>query len=192
MGTQLPLPKGAQPPPIFGPCLLWSNGWLDQDATWYGGRRRPRRHCVRWLPSSPQRGTARNFRTMSIVAKRSPISAKFAAEHLFQNGAGRHFGFLNFEMLRDGRVKECQNASPSIGRTRVSIHTMYCSKFGACRLLRFRDIAGFVSHMPLLYITGRRHTTHERRHSPCSRVVKGPRTRVSKMPPMLNTARDYG
>jgi len=26
-GTQLP-PKGAQQPPIFGPCLLWPNGWM--------------------------------------------------------------------------------------------------------------------------------------------------------------------
>ena len=25
-------PKGAQPP-IFGPCLLLPNGWMDQDAT---------------------------------------------------------------------------------------------------------------------------------------------------------------
>ena len=25
--------KGAQPP-IFGPCLLWANGYMDQDATW--------------------------------------------------------------------------------------------------------------------------------------------------------------
>ena len=23
--------KGAEPP-IFGPCLLWPNGWMDQDA----------------------------------------------------------------------------------------------------------------------------------------------------------------
>jgi len=53
MGTQ-PLPKkGAEPPPIFGPCLLRSNGCIDQDATWYGGRPRPKRHCVRWGPSSP-------------------------------------------------------------------------------------------------------------------------------------------
>jgi len=22
----------------FGPYLLWPNGWMDQDATWYGGR----------------------------------------------------------------------------------------------------------------------------------------------------------
>ena len=51
MGTQLPLPKGAQRPlPIFGPYLLWPNGWMDHDATWYGGRPRPRRHCVKWGP----------------------------------------------------------------------------------------------------------------------------------------------
>jgi len=28
-------------PAIFGRCLLWPNGWMDQDATWYGGRPRP-------------------------------------------------------------------------------------------------------------------------------------------------------
>ena len=36
------LPKGAQPAPIFDPCLLWPNVWMDQDATWYRGRPRPR------------------------------------------------------------------------------------------------------------------------------------------------------
>jgi len=43
MGTQLssPPPKGVQPP-IFGPCLLWPNGWMYQDATWYGGKLQPR------------------------------------------------------------------------------------------------------------------------------------------------------
>ena len=42
-GTQLPPPKGAQQPtpPLFGPCLLWPNGWMDEDVTWYGGRPRP-------------------------------------------------------------------------------------------------------------------------------------------------------
>ena len=24
---------GGAPSPIFGPCLLWPNGWMDQDAT---------------------------------------------------------------------------------------------------------------------------------------------------------------
>jgi len=38
-GTSSPSPKGAQRrPPIFGPCPLWPNGWLDEDVTWYGGR----------------------------------------------------------------------------------------------------------------------------------------------------------
>jgi len=33
-GEQLPLPKKlAATPPIFGLCLLWPNGWMDQDGT---------------------------------------------------------------------------------------------------------------------------------------------------------------
>jgi len=43
----------------------------------------------------------------------------------------------------------------SIGCTRVSIDTLYSRPNFGCRLLRFRDIAGFVSQMPLLYITPR-------------------------------------
>jgi len=52
--------QGAQQPPIFGPCLLLTNSWMDQDAIWYRGRPRPRWHCVRWGPRSPPRkkGTA--------------------------------------------------------------------------------------------------------------------------------------
>ena len=33
---------------IRGPCLLWPDGWMDQDATWYGGRPLPRLHYVSW------------------------------------------------------------------------------------------------------------------------------------------------
>jgi len=36
--------------------VLSSNGWMDQDATWYADRPRPRRHCVRWEPSFPRKG----------------------------------------------------------------------------------------------------------------------------------------
>ena len=50
-----PPKKGAQPP-IFGPCLLCPNAWMDQDATYHGGRPRPRRPCVRWGPSSLLKG----------------------------------------------------------------------------------------------------------------------------------------
>jgi len=38
--------------------ILWPNGWMDQVATWYGGRPQPRPHCFRWGPSSPKSGTA--------------------------------------------------------------------------------------------------------------------------------------
>jgi len=51
-------PERGTVPPIFGPCLLWPNGWMDQDATLYGSRPRPRPHCVRWVPSPLERGTA--------------------------------------------------------------------------------------------------------------------------------------
>ena len=75
MGTQLPPEKMAHPP-IFGPCLLWPNGWMDEDATWYGSRPRPRPHCIRrgdGCPSSPRKRhssppPSRYFRSMSIVA----------------------------------------------------------------------------------------------------------------------------
>ena len=50
---------------VFPVCLsvcnvgvLWPNAWMDQNETWHRGRPRPRRHCVRWAPSSPQRDTA--------------------------------------------------------------------------------------------------------------------------------------
>jgi len=42
---------GDRVPPIFGPCLLWPNGWMDQGATWHEGRPHPMRLCVRWGPS---------------------------------------------------------------------------------------------------------------------------------------------
>jgi len=51
------LPKKGQSPSIFGPSLLWPNGWMYQDAIWYGGRPQPRRLCVGWGPGHlPQKG----------------------------------------------------------------------------------------------------------------------------------------
>ena len=62
-GDPAPLPKkGAEPPsPTFGPFLLWPNGWMHQDATWYEGRPQPRGLCVTWGPSPL------NFRPMFII-----------------------------------------------------------------------------------------------------------------------------
>jgi len=57
-----PLPKKCMEPPIFGPCLLWLNGWMDQDGTWHGGTLQPRGLCVRWgLSPSPKRGQSPQF-----------------------------------------------------------------------------------------------------------------------------------
>jgi len=71
MRTQLH-PLGVQPlPPIFGPRLLWPNGCIDQDATWYGGSPRPWRLCVRWGPSSPKRGQISQFSTYVYCGQRA-------------------------------------------------------------------------------------------------------------------------
>jgi len=47
-----PSKRGPNLPPIFGPCLMWPNGWMDQNATWYDGRPRPGQHYVTCGPSS--------------------------------------------------------------------------------------------------------------------------------------------
>jgi len=53
MGTQLPSTKrGKAPPPIFGPCLLSPNSWIDQDEICDAGRPQPWPHCVRRGPIS--------------------------------------------------------------------------------------------------------------------------------------------
>jgi len=61
---------------VFGPCLLWPNGWMDEDATWYEGRPRPRPHCIRWVPALRKTGTAAppSFRPVSVVATVAHLS----------------------------------------------------------------------------------------------------------------------
>jgi len=68
-GDSVPLSKKGAQPPIFSPCLLWPNGWMDQDATWYDGRPQPGQHCVRCGPSSTRQGTAPKLQPLSVVAK---------------------------------------------------------------------------------------------------------------------------
>ena len=57
-GHRSPLPIGAElHSPIFGPFLLWPNGWIHHDATRYAGWPQPRRLCVRWGPGRlPKKG----------------------------------------------------------------------------------------------------------------------------------------
>jgi len=82
-------------PPVFGPCLLWANGYMDQDATWSKGRSRPMPHCVRRAPSLPPKGAQQprpSFRPMSIVATVAHVS--YSAELLFICGSTSRFWFL--------------------------------------------------------------------------------------------------
>ena len=66
-----PPQEGGGAPQIFSPCLLWPNGWMDQDGTWHGSRLSPGDFVLDARPSPlPQKGRAPNFRPMSIAAKR--------------------------------------------------------------------------------------------------------------------------
>ena len=58
-GDPIPYPKKGGPHRIFSPRLLWPNGWMDEDAAWYGSRPRPRPHCTRRGPNSRERGKAK-------------------------------------------------------------------------------------------------------------------------------------
>jgi len=62
---------------IFGPCLLWPNGWMDQDGTWHRGSLGPV-HIVLDGDTAPlpQKGAEPppHFRPIFIVAKRLDAS----------------------------------------------------------------------------------------------------------------------
>jgi len=65
-----------QSPPVFCSCLLWPNGCMYQDNTWYGGRPQPRQHCVRRGLSSPAKGTQQSpLFGLFLLWPQSPISA---------------------------------------------------------------------------------------------------------------------
>jgi len=56
-GDPAPSQKGGgAPSPIFGKFLLWPNGWMHHDATWYLGRLSPGDFVFDWDPAPPQKG----------------------------------------------------------------------------------------------------------------------------------------
>ena len=67
----IPRKKGTPTPPNF---WLMSIGAKRLDgsryATWYGGKPRPRRRCVRWIRSSPLKGAHPPVFGLFIAAKR--------------------------------------------------------------------------------------------------------------------------
>ena len=66
-----PQKGGGAPSPIFGPSLLWPNGWMNQDGTWQGGGPCPGHIVLDGdpVPLLEKGGRAPNFPPISIVAK---------------------------------------------------------------------------------------------------------------------------
>jgi len=46
-------PKYGHSPPLFGPCRLWPNGWINQGAILCTKVGLAQPYCVRWEPNSP-------------------------------------------------------------------------------------------------------------------------------------------
>ena len=90
--------KRAHPPhPIFGSCLLWPNGWIDEDAAWYGSKDLGPGHIVIDWVTAPAKGVQQPpIFGPPLLWPRSPISP--TAELLFQFTLELHICRL---LLRD-------------------------------------------------------------------------------------------
>jgi len=118
MGTQL-APKKGHSPPLFGPCLLWPNGWMDQDATWYKGRPQAGQHCVRCGPSStPQEAQHAPLFGPCLLWPQSPILATaelvFAQLSLLPN-AQTPMIYVAFQLARHPKsAPSCGASNPHV------------------------------------------------------------------------------
>ena len=76
-----PAPPKRHSPPIFRPCLLWPNRWMDQDGTWHGGGLSPG-HIMLDGDSAPHlkkggRGPQSSaYRVQTAVYIRIPLSTE--------------------------------------------------------------------------------------------------------------------
>jgi len=96
-GDLAPSPeRGGASSPIFGPYLLWPNGWMDQDGTWHGGWPWFWPHCARWgTRSSPTKKGA----------ERPPIFGPFLLSPnrwMNQDGFGTEIGLGPSHIVLDG------------------------------------------------------------------------------------------
>jgi len=61
--------------PVCNVAVLWPNGWMDQDATWYGGRHRPGDIVLDGDPAPHGKGHSSPHFLDHFALARSPISA---------------------------------------------------------------------------------------------------------------------
>jgi len=109
--------RGHSNHPLFAPRLLWPNGWMDLDATWYRGiGLGPGEIALDGNRAPPTEiGTAApTCRAMSILAKRSPISA--TAELFLNYSAG------DFEVVLPARATRCNDGLKFGGRYYAKLH----------------------------------------------------------------------
>ena len=81
--------------PVCNVGVLCPSGWMDQDATWFGGRPRPRRHCVRCKLSAPpptERGTKAPF-SVHCFGKVAHLSNCRASDLVNVNAATINYKF---------------------------------------------------------------------------------------------------
>jgi len=72
-GDPAPLPKKGAEPPKFSARLLWPNGWMDQDGTWYGDSSAQATLCsmgTQLPPAQRAHPPPPSFWSMFTVAKR--------------------------------------------------------------------------------------------------------------------------
>ena len=82
-GDPAPSKRGTAPsPPIFGRCLLWPNGWMDEDVTWTKVDLGTGHIVLDGVPAVRKGGTAAPSFRPCLLWLRSPISA--AAELLYK------------------------------------------------------------------------------------------------------------
>jgi len=119
---------------------LCPNVWMDEDATWYGSRPRPRSHSIRRSPVSPRKGHSSRppFRPMSIVATVAHLSYCWS---LVQNCGCRSLGFLKCHNCNgpNSQGANCITLPNLVGirQTVVEIWRFLDFEDGGCRHLGF-------------------------------------------------------
>jgi len=125
-----PLPKKERnSSPIFGPCLLWPNGWMDQDGTWHGDGGGPwsRPHCARWGPSSPP-----------LKGGKAPIFGPFycgQTDGCIKKQLRTEVGLSPGDFVLDGdpALSSKRGGTPSFSTTSIVAKRLYVSR---CHLVR--------------------------------------------------------
>ena len=114
-----PRKKGhTQPHPVFGPCLLWPNGWMDEDAAWYGSRPRPRPHCTRRGSQLPQKGYSSPppvFSAHVYCGHGRPSQLLLSSCYMY-GSAGNRFIVNESRLIMSPDIlhRSCRSVSPSV------------------------------------------------------------------------------